>query len=171
MTELPIHLPRPGLVGVLIRLTLGALVGWMGYAAISDASSFWDGYDDPGNAISFLIPVLVLSSWVVNELFQKSWGQRPAAILVVGLLVAVAVGALQGDPFGPWFGTYLWVWVVVFAALLAPAHLLAAVLRTPGCEMRSFAHLRAKLGGRETEASLCPGWIDRADGIRLFDKW
>ncbi|MGB1585777.1 MAG: hypothetical protein ACPHID_01870 [Thermoplasmatota archaeon] len=164
-------LPRPGLLGILIRLTLGVLVLFMGYGAIVDAPSFWDGYTDPLGSLGYLVPLALFSSWVVNELVQKSWGWKPLGALLAGLGVAVGLGAVQGDAFGPAFGTYVWTWALGFSLLLGPAHLLAAALRTPGCEMRSYAHLRAKLAGGDVGATVCPGWIDRADGIRLFGKW
>lgn len=164
-------IPRPGLIGILIRLSLGTLVLFMGYGAIIDAPSFWDGYDAPINSLLYLGSVFLFTSWVVNELLQKSWGMKPALILFAGLGIAVATGAIAGNPFGPAYGIYLWIWVLAFSVLLGPAHILAAILRTPGCEMRSFAHLRAKLTGNDVSQSVCPGWIDRADGIRLFGKW
>ncbi len=163
-------LPRPGLIGIAIRLTIGAVVAYMGYSAIVGAKEFWDGYSDPWGSLAHVVPLALFSSWVVNELLQKSWGWRPTLALLVGAGVAVTAGAAAGDPFGPAYGTYVWLWTLTFSLLLAPAHLLAAILRTPGCEMRSYAHLWTLLRGGDPGAAACPGWIDRLDGMRIFGR-
>lgn len=163
-------LPRPGSIGILIRLGLALLVGSLGYSALIDASGFFDGFAQPTKSLGYLVGVALFSSWVLNELTQREWGQRPTLVLLAGLAATMAVGALQGDAFGPPYGIYLWLWVLGFSLLLAPAHLLAALLRTPGCEMRAYAHLWTRLRGGDPEAVACPGWIDRFDGVRLFRR-
>ncbi len=163
-------LPRPGLIGIAVRLTIGALVAYMGYGAIVGAKEFWDGYSDPIGSLAYVGPLAAFSSWVVNELLQKPWGWRPTGVLVVGGLVAIAAGSVQGEPFGPLYGAYVWAWTLAFSLLLAPAQFLAAALRTPGCEMRSFADLRARLRGGDPTTVTCPGWIDRFDHIRVLGR-
>ena len=160
-------LPRPGLIGLAIRFTFGLAVLFMGYGAIVDRASFWDGYTNPAGALGYIIPIGFVTSWVINELTTKRWGQKPLLVVLLGMAVAIGIGAFQGDAFGSIFGIYLWAWVMAFAALLGPALLLAVALRTPGCEMRSYAHFIAKLRGKDVNAAVCPGWIDRFDAIRI----
>lgn len=166
------ELPRPGLVGVSIRVVLGiAVVFFLGLQTIRDTPSFFDGYSNP---VGSVVPVLLLAViWrgVVNELVQRPWGWWPSIVALTGLGLTVVVGALRGDPFGPPYGVYLWTWTLLVAVLLGPAFLLAALLRTPGCEMRSFMDLWARVRGGDPRAVACPGWIDRFDHVRLFGRW
>jgi len=164
-------LPRPGLLGILVRLALAAAVGSMGYSAIFHAAGFWDGYEDPLASLSLLVPLVLLSSWVVNELLQRSWRWWPSLALLLGAALAVGAGALKSDAFGPAYGIYLWAWTLAFSLLLGPAFVLAAVLRTPGCEMRAYAHLWAMLRGGDVGEVACPGWIDRLDRVRVLGRW
>lgn len=160
-------LPRPGALGILVRLALGLAVATIAWDALAHAPSYWDGIADPLGMAPLLAVLVLLSSWVLNELVRRSWGQRPTLVLLAGALGTVAVGAVQGDAFGPAFGAYVWAWALAFSLLLAPAHLLAAVLRTPGCEMRAYMDLWTRLRGGDPRAVACPGWIDRLDSVRM----
>ncbi len=71
----------------------------------------------------------------------------------------------HGTPLAPPLGVYVWSWLVAFTVLLGSAHILAAALGTPGCEMRSYAHLSTLLLGGDTKTVECPGGIDRLDHI------
>lgn len=164
-------LPRPGALGILIRLALAFAVLMGLYDAVRHPASYWDGFSDPIGALPLFLPLVLFSGWVVNGLLQVQWGWWPNIALVAGCAVTMLIGAFQGDPWGPPMGYYSWAWQILFAGLLGPAFLVASILRTPGCEMRSYAHLVANLRGRDPEPSLCPGWIDRLDGVRLFGKW
>lgn len=165
-------LPRPGLIGVAIRTTLGiAVIYFLGIPCIRDAASFFDGFDDPMDSVILVILLAVYWRPVVNELFQRSWGWWPSVIALTGLGVTVFAGFSLGKPFGPAYGIYLWTWAMLFSALLGPALLLAAMLRTPGCEMRSYMDLWTRIRGGNPHTVACPGWIDRFDQVRLFGQW
>lgn len=169
--ELPMHFPRPGLLGIMIRVIAGAGLTYLGVQAILETPSYFDGINDP---VAVILPILGLAYFtrpVVNELLLRSGGWRPSLVGLGVLGIAMIVGAVQGWVFGPAFGATLWVWQVGFMFLLGPAFLLAAITRTPGCEMRSFATVWAKIRGKEAKQVTCPAFIDRADRIRLFGKW
>ena len=68
------------------------------------------------------------------------------------------------------FGVYLWAWFVALTGLLGSAHLLAAALGTPGCEMRSYVHALTLLRGGEVGTVVCPGGIDRLDRVGQADS-
>ncbi len=165
------ELPRPGLIGLAIRAALAVVVLMGLYDAVRYPASYWDGFGNPVGALPLFLPLILFSGWVVNKLLLKNWGFWPNVALVAGAGVAMIIGATQGNAWGPPIGYYVWVWQLLFTGLLGPAFFLAVLLRTPGCEMRSYAHLRATLKGNDATPSVCPGWIDRADGIRLFGKW
>lgn len=59
-------------------------------------------------------------------------------------------------------GLTLFVWLMV-VYLLGAAFVLATVLGTPGCEMRSYAQLATKLRGGDAAEHFCPGGVDFAD--------
>ena len=176
MTEAVAHpasedhaLPRPGWLGRVIRLVLGiatlallqALVGpwrsemWAGRLPLRDVG-FW------------VVVCLALwgSGYVFNIAFGLSFGERTRIGLLLGAAVAAAAGFAtgQGLPSAP-FGAYLWTWFVALTALLGVAHLLAAALATPGCEMRSYMHLGTRLRGGDVNAVTCPGGVDRWDHV------
>lgn len=160
-------LPRPGAVGIGIRLLLAAALAAMLVGAFSAAGAYWDGLADPlapWTAYAFL---LLFTSRVVNEALGTDWGLRPLAFLAIGGVIAIGVGAGQGDLFGPAFGTYIWASLVLVGGTMAVAFFLAAVLRTPGCELRAYADLWTRLRGGEPAAVACKGWIDRFDHVRL----
>ncbi len=162
-------LPRPGAVGITIRLLLAGLVGFMGYAVFGQ-TSMWDGIT-PMDAAPLVMPLVLFSSWVINELFRVRWGFLPSVVVLGGLAITAGVEGMMGTLWGPAFGIYVWTWSAAFVILLGPAHLLAAILRTPGCEMRSYAHLWTRIQGGDPNTAVCPGWIDRFDAVRLFGRW
>lgn len=169
MTKTQRQLPKPGLVGIAIRAILGlVVVFFLGVQTILDTPSFFDGYSNPLGSILPVIVLTILWRGVVNELVQRRWGWWPSIVALVGLGVAIAIGVLRGDPFGPIYGIYLWAWALLLAVLLGPAFLLAALLRTPGCEMRSYMDLWTRIRGGDPRTVACPGWIDRFDHVRLF---
>lgn len=164
-------LPKPGILGLLVRAVLAVVILAGLFDAIVNPQDYWDGFSDPVASLPLFIPLVLLSGWVVNELLQKKWGWKPNLILLAGAGIVLGIGAGQGNVWGAPIGYYVWAWELVFAGLLGPAFVLAVFLRTPGCEMRSYAHLRAKATGGDVAASVCPGWIDRLDSVRLFGRW
>ncbi len=161
---------KPGLLGRGIRLAMAIALGWFGYSIISASRGFWDGIGPEAQYIPMAAALLLVTSWVVTELTGKKWGQKPTLVLLALCTIAAIIGAFQGDLWGPPLGIVFWAWGVAFTLLLAPAFMLAFLLGTPGCEMRSYAHLWTTLRGGDPAAVACPGWIDRFDGVRLFGK-
>lgn len=158
--------PKPGVVGRSVRLAFGVgvllllgglLRGW--------GDDLWAGRLPYDLGFGVLIGLaLYFTSYVFNIALGLQWGQRPLAGILGGAAVASLVGlAVQGVLPNAWLGIYVWGWLAVFCAFLGPAFLLAAALGTPGCEMRSYAHLRALLRGGDVSSVSCPGGIDRFD--------
>jgi hypothetical protein len=110
---------------------------------------------------------------VVNIGFNIRGGRRSqiiflwlAAIAIVADLVFF--GSIWAAPLG-----WLVLGMSVFAlGYLGISHVLAALIGTPGCEMRAVSHLMASLRGESVEAVVCPGhwdWVDRAEVGRAKD--
>ena len=164
----PSSLATPGPVGRAIRLVLGLGVLSLLYSLLTEwRSALWGG--EVPNDVAFYVLIglaLCATSWVVRLLLNKPWGQAPLLLVLLGAGITAAAGYV-GESIFPLsaLGLYVWAWFVAFTALLGPAHVLAAALATPGCEMRSYAHLRARLRGRNAESVVCPGGIDRFDHV------
>ena len=101
---------------------------------------------------------------VVNLGLGKSWGHKPQIFfLFLAGLALVADLVLYGRVWAPPLAGLLIFWLILIILPLGIAHLLAAVLRTPGCEMRSYNHLLARLRDQDPTEHFCPGGVDFAD--------
>ena len=159
---------RPGWFGRGLRLVLGLLTLWLLVGLLlAWRAPLWAG--EVPLELGFVIAVVyALYTWsrVVQLLVNRPWGQRP---LVLTLAVAGLIGLVgQLAGFGvlnPALGAFVWVWFVAFTGLLGVGFVLAAALGTPGCEMRSYAHLASRLRGVPYADAPCPGGIDRWDHV------
>ena len=168
------ELVRAGLLGRAIRACLGlATLGLLLLLLTVWREALWVG-ELPVRDVRFWVLVgfaLWGTSYVFNIAFGFSWGQRTRTGVVAGAGLASLVGLVAGGGFpNAVFGVYLWAWFVAFTGLLGPAHLLAAALGTPGCEMRSYAHARTLLRGGDVGTVVCPGGIDRFDHVGRADR-
>ena len=167
-------LPNPGVVGRAIRLVLGLLVLSVGVSLANQLRRTWPASDVPVDLSDLVVLVFVAATWsaVVNKLVDRAWGTRPLWVALSAAAVASIVGAAKWHTLlNSSLDAVLCVWVLAWSFLLGPALLLAAVLGTPGCEMRSYAHLAARMTGRDPTAVTCPGGVDACDRVRLFGRW
>jgi hypothetical protein len=146
MTEIK----KAGPLGRLIRLLLGVATLSLFASLIGPLrAELWSG-EVPAHW-SFYIALgfgLYLTSFVARILGNRAWGQKPLVVVLLGAAAAAAAGYVtHGTPLAPPLGAYMWSWLVAFTALLGSAHILASVLGTPGCEMRSYTHLWTLLRG------------------------
>ena len=119
------------------------------------------------NISVMLVIGLCIINYVVNIGFGQSWGRWPSYLSVSGgaALAAIAWLAFQ-TPDHPLLGVALWLWLAYFYAHLGVSFVLAALIATPGCEMRSIPELFGKLARRETAEHHCP-----AAFITKVDSW
>ncbi len=168
------ELVRPGPFGRAIRACLGlATLSLLLPLLMVWREPLWGG-ELPVRDVSFwLLVCLALwgTSYVFNIAFGLSWGQRTRTGVLAGAGLAGLVGVVAGGGFpNAVFGAYLWAWFVTLTGLLGPAHLLAAAVGTPGCEMRSYVHALTLLGAGDVGTVVCPGGIDRFDHIGRTDR-
>jgi hypothetical protein len=160
-------LPTPGPTGRLIRILFGAgILFWLLPGLIQSIPALPRAANVPTNPLFWIIVVItfVNTSYVINLGLGKSWGHKPQLLFL--LLAGVALVAdvvVYGRFWAPPFATLLIFWLILINLALGIAFLLAALLGTPGCEMRSYNHLIAKLHGHDPTEHFCPGGIDRAD--------
>ena len=90
---------------------------------------------------------------VVNIGFSKAWKR---SYVLTGLVAAAGVAAMvswatYGDVIGPPSGILVGIWLLYTFGHLGIAFLLATLLATPSCEMRSVAQLWAMVSGKTTK--------------------
>lgn len=162
-------LPTPGRLGRAIRLAAGlAELSLLIPLFTLLRVPMWAG-ELPLRSVFFymLLGLTVwLSSWVIRILVDRPWGQKPVLVLLAGAAVAAGAGYATAGTFDALpLNLYLWAWFTGFILVLGPAHVLSAIFATPGCEMRVYAQLLARLQGDEAEVVACPAGIDRFDHI------
>ncbi len=169
-------LPKPGPVGRLVRLLFGAVCLYYVYGLwrvrgnlITSEGSIepllWNG----------VIIGLVLISYVVNIGFSRSWRKWPAAVSAAILMSFALTGYLQaGQLETPKLAHAIHIWELYIFSHLGLAFVMAALIGTPGCEMRAFHHLFSLTTGKPTKEHLCPigplGAIDRWEAACASDS-
>lgn len=166
--EEPGSLPKPGPIGRFVRFAFGAM-------SIYYVIGLWSVRDDlitgDGSIRALVwngvVPALFLISYVVNIGFSRDWKKWPAFVSFVLLLAALGVGYFQtGAIESLLLARAIWVFELYLFAHLGVCFLLAALLSTPGCEMRSIHHLYSILTGRPTAEHHCP-----VGPLTAIDRW
>ncbi len=155
-----------GILSRIGKLTLGALqlffvvnllrVFQIGFPEeVVRSTGFWIG----------VVLAFALLSWTVNLGFNRPWGARP---FVAALIIAGAAGlysaAIMGSLWSPPLLVVLWGLTIYVHGHMGICHVLAAVMGTPGCEMRVFTHIKSKLRGGQATLCACPGFWTPLDG-------
>lgn len=164
--EEPGSLPRPRIVGRLVRLLLGLWLLWALYTVLAVGWEVLVDTTPPSRPDWWLF--IAIAFWItpaiVNIGFAKNWKRRPqwVILLLVGLAIAVDL-AVYSSWWAPPLGAFVWLWLIYFSAHLGFSFVLSAIISTPGCEMRSIPHLWTLITGRPTREHYCPSFIDRVD--------
>lgn len=159
-------LTRPGPVGRLVRLALGALFLWALYAMLTGGLGLMSSRRVPRSVSLWILVVIAfqLTPYVVNIGFTRNWRRRPQMFVAIAAAVLMAVDfVLYGSWWAPPLGVFVWAWLVYFSTHLGLSFVLSALLGTPGCEMRAIPHLWSLVSRRETKEHYCPGALDRID--------
>ena len=154
-------LPRPGMIGRLVRLAMGALCLWACWQMLfrADAGSV----DNIPVWIWFVFALWLLPP-VVNIGWGRLWHRWP---MYIGAIATVLAAAGSYWAYDTVLAPPLW-WVMKTVMSYAYGHLgisfvLSSVLATPGCEMRAIPHLVGIVAGRPSREHYCPGFIDTVD--------
>lgn len=164
----PGSLPRPGPVGRLVRLGLGALCLSQVYGLIQVSSSLIDG-DGHFRSILWngIVIGLFLVSYVINIGYSRAWKKWPAIISVGAFLLVAAYGYLiLGSAETQLMARVLWGWQFYVFTHLGSAFIIAALIGTPGCEMRAFHDLYSRITGIPTKEHYCP-----IGPLHPIDQW
>jgi hypothetical protein len=162
--ELRPGLPRPGPVGLLIRVILGAASIY----ALVELVTQWDAFRDQNLIESdfwFITLFTLFLPEVFNSGLRRHWGLWPLVVFLAG---AAALGLAGYLAAGEVWTTALAAWVyagdlLVFAAL-SVSFPVAIATRTPGCELNAIPRLVARLRGTtDAETRRCILGVDRLD--------
>lgn len=164
----PGTLPRPGPIGRLARLVLGALSIWFIIELLGIRT---DLLDNDGDVRAFVwngfLPSIFLISYVINIGFSRAWKKWPA---IVSALVLVAIAGISyfagGQLESAALAWALWVWELYIFGHLGVSFLISGLLATPGCEMRAFHDLYARITGKPTKEHYCP-----IGPLHPIDQW
>lgn len=160
-------LQRPGPVGRAARLALGIACAWVIRMLFAQGDALLSG-----DALAYVPgwwPMIVLGGWFFPDIFNIGWGVSvPRRTLWVVLLLAggaaAGLGAVRaGTPFAGPLGVVGYVFVAYTYGHLGLALLVAAVLATPGCEMRSLPQLLARIRRGEAREHYCLGMFTPLD--------
>ena len=161
----PGTLSPPGPIGRLVRLGWGGFLGLAAYSTWTGRAGLvgWTVPVQPfwwlGNAV-----LLAVFPYVVNIGYGVAWGAWPRRVAATAFLAGVSVNLLAtGAPWSPTLAWAVIAWQLYVMAHLGGSFVLAAIIGTPGCEMRAIPHLWTLVTGRPTEEHYCPGHIDAVD--------
>lgn len=164
----PGTLPRPGPVGRLARLVFGLLCLSYVYGLIMISS---DIMSPTGNARTMIwngiLPGLFLVSYVVNIGFSRAWKKWPAIVSSIAFAAVALVGHVtSGAVETATLARMIWGWELYVFAHLGLSFLLAAIIGTPGCEMRAYHDLYSRVTRVPTKEHYCP-----VGPLHPIDQW
>ena len=164
----PYTIEKPGPLGRLVRLILGALCLWLVWQLVTHS-----GKPDMYNPSFWVMAAfgLMLAPYIVNIGLGVKWGAWPRILSAVIILAPAAVGFAASGSIP---GELLWgtaaVWMVYIYAHLGISFVLSSILATPGCEMRAIPHLLGIVFRNEAREHYCPGFIENVDQWELNRK-
>jgi hypothetical protein len=160
---------RPGPIGLLIRMILGAASVY----ALVELVTKWDIFRDQNLIESDFWFVTVFTVCLLADLFniglRRRWGVWPTVVFLAG---GAAIGSASYFAAHELWTTALAAWVyagdlVVFAAL-SVSFPVAIATRTPGCEFNAIPRLVARLRGTaDEEMRRCILGVDLLDNLRM----
>lgn len=164
----PGTLPRPGPIGRLARLVFGTLCLYYVYGLIMIAGSIMSPSGSIRSTIwNGVLPGLFLVSYVVNIGYSRAWKKWPAIGSAIAMAAVALVGYLNsGTVETVMVARMIWGWELYVFTHLGSAFLIAAVIGTPGCEMRAFHDLYSRISGVPTKEHYCP-----VGPLNPIDQW
>lgn len=172
--EKPGSIEPPGKIGRIVRFVLGYFCLDLFVQIVDDIPGMIErGW--PVNLVSIGSVILgfYLIKPVVNIGFTVQLRYLPQ-ILVGSLTLAVLLYQwAAGMPlFGQLFTAFLMLWMSYVFGHLGLSFVVAAIISTPGCEMRSLPHLWSKISGKASLEHYCPGPLTPIDNWerRLKEK-
>jgi hypothetical protein len=164
----PMGLQPPQLVGRLVRLITGLLCGLVVLLVFKDLWSMLATHPvvklDTSLWLAIAIALYAIPD-VINVGFSKTWQplyiRSGAAVLL--LLAAAAALILTGSAIGLPLTLAVYAFLLYTFTHLGISFLMAALLATPGCEMRAIPQLWGMITGKAVKVHYCPGFLTPLD--------
>lgn len=163
--EAPGSIEPPGIIGRIVRLLLGFICLDLFVQIVDDIS----GMIERGWPLNFASIFTVFLGFfllkpVINIGFTAKLKYIPQIIVGSITITILAFQWVNDLPlFDKAFTAFLMSWMSYVYGHLGLSFVVAAVIRTPGCEMRSLPHLWSKLSGKESVVHYCPGPLTPID--------
>ena len=159
-------LPKPGIVGRIMRMVLGLWLLFFLYQLIVFGVDIFVDQTPPEHWTMWLSGALgiMVTPYVINIGFSQNWKHWPRVWVVIIAILLIAINVVvYGTWWAPPLGIFALAWFIYWAGHLGISFVLAAIITTPGCEMRAIPHLWSMLSGRRTREHYCPGFLDNLD--------
>ncbi len=161
-------LPRPGPIGRLVRLAFGLVCIWYVFVLIAVSGDLMSGQGGIRPVVwNGVLIGLFLVSYIINIGYSRPWKKWPALISTGVFLAIAGIGYLtKGTVETELLARAVWGWEVYLFSHLGVAFVIAALIGTPGCEMRAFHDLYSRLTGIPTKEHYCP-----VGPLHPIDQW
>lgn len=161
------ELPRPGPIGLAIRVILGATIIYF-FVALLTKWSVLQEHDPVEADWYYTLFTLWWLPHVLTYMFRRRWGPWPTVVFVAGGAAPGLAGYLVSDEFwNPVLAGWAYAGDLLVWTALAVSFPVAVATRSPGCELGAIPWLFARRRG-EASASLRPGC---AVGLDRLDRW
>ena len=164
--ENPDTLHKPGIIGRLVRILLGIATSVFLIEVVQSFPGILRVTSPTDKLLIGIAFSFYVLPYVINIGFHRNWNRLPQLIIII--LAAVAIGFsyfMFGRIWGPPIALIAFLMLTYVLAHLSVSFFLAAILATPGCEMRSIPHLIGLISGRSSSVYTCPG------GLSHLDQW
>ena len=161
-------LTRPGPIGRLVRLAYGLACIWYVYALIAVAGNLMSADGGIRSLVwNGVLVGLFLISYIINIGYSRPWKKWPALVSAGVFLALAGIGYVtKGTIETNVLAHAVWGWEVYLFLHLGAAFMIAALIGTPGCEMRAFHDLYSRLTGIPTKEHYCP-----IGPLNSIDRW
>jgi hypothetical protein len=165
--ELRRELPRPGPIGLAIRLILGAFTIYWFVALFTKWNVFLE-HDPIESGRFYTLATIWLLPYVFNLTFRRPWGPWPSVIFVgVGAMLGSAGYIASGEFWNTALAGWVYAGDLFVMAAVAVSFPVGIATRSPGCELGAIPWLIAARRG-ETYVQPRPGC---AVGLDYIDRW
>lgn len=169
-------LPKPALVGRMVRLVLGLASSLFVYFLFTQGKHDIVGSSLPTNLLVWA--GIIVALYAFSDLITVGWsfsrGIRPILTVLVLVGILTIWDFIQmGRPWSSQLGWFVYIWLIYTFGHYGIAYILAGLLATPGCETRSLPYLWARLTGKQATEHMCQGIVnvDKVDAWEVKKKY
>ena len=157
-------LPRPGPIGLVIRVLLGA-ASVQGLVALFVN---WESFRERNPIETDFWLITLATVWLLPDVFNITLGQRwrhwPRTLFLAGAAAIALVGYVaMGEIWNPALAAWVYGADLLVMGALVASFPVAVATRSPGCELGAIPWLLARGRGRASQRPACVAGLDRLD--------